>query len=134
MNLIIRNIKWVMLLSGVLTSTMFYGLFAPGPALESMFGHSFSGTLESLVIRSWSALVGLMGIVLIYGAFSDRHRVFAISLASVSKLVFVSLVLIYGQDYWQKIAPAITMDVITVLLAAVFLIALRMRGPADTTP
>jgi hypothetical protein len=59
-----------MLISGGLTFTMFYGLFAPQAALESMFGASFNGTLENIVIRSWSALVGLMGAILIYGFFS----------------------------------------------------------------
>jgi hypothetical protein len=72
MNFIIKNIKWIMLLSGVLTMTMFYGLFAPEAALESMFGISFSGTLENIVIRSWSALVGLIGIIMIYGFLAKR--------------------------------------------------------------
>ena len=57
MDFIIKNIKWVMLVSGVLTSTMVYGLFAPEAALESMFGVSFNGTLELIIVRSWSALV-----------------------------------------------------------------------------
>jgi len=29
MDFIARNFRWLMLLSGVLTATMFYGLFAP---------------------------------------------------------------------------------------------------------
>ncbi|MFT7562051.1 MAG: hypothetical protein ACI93R_003985 [Flavobacteriales bacterium] len=97
MNFIIKNIKWVMLVSGVLTFTMFYGLFAPQVALESMFGVSFSGTLEDIVIRSWSALVGLIGMILIYGFFSQNNRAFSIAIAAFSKAIFVSLVLLYGQ-------------------------------------
>ena len=54
---------------------MFYGLFAPQAALESMFGASFNGQLEALVIRSWSALVGVIGVMLIFGAFSPQNRV-----------------------------------------------------------
>jgi hypothetical protein len=42
MNFIIKNIKWVMMISGALTATMFYGVFAPQAAVESMFGVSFS--------------------------------------------------------------------------------------------
>ena len=38
MNVVIGNFKWLMLVSGVLTASMFYGLFAPQAALESMFG------------------------------------------------------------------------------------------------
>ena len=64
MKFLIKNIKWVMLVSGSLTFTMFYGLFAPQAALESMFGASFNGALENIVIRSGSALVGLTGVIL----------------------------------------------------------------------
>jgi hypothetical protein len=127
MNFIIKNIKWVMLVSGVLTFTMFYGLFAPQAALESMFGTSFDGTLESIVIRSWSALVGLIGAILIYGFFSQNNRVFSISVAAFSKVVFVSLVLLYGQEFLGKAASAIAMDCVVIILSGVYLFAVRMQ-------
>ena len=127
MNVIIKHFKWVMLVSGVFTITMFYGLFAPQAALDSMFGASFDGTLENIVIRSWSALVGLMGAMLIYGFFSQTHRVFAVLIASFSKIVFVSLVLLYGQQFIGKVAPAIVMDCIVILLSVVYLLVVRMH-------
>ena len=129
MNFIIKNIKWVMLVSGVLTCTMFYGLFAPQAALESMFGASFNGTLENIVIRSWSALVGLIGAILIYGFFSQKYRVFSISVATFSKVVFVSLVLLYGQEFLGKAAPAIAMDCVVIFLSGVYLFAVRIQRP-----
>ena len=127
MDFIIKNIKWVMLVSGVLTFTMFYGLFAPQAALESMFGVSFNGTLESIIVRSWCALVGLIGAILIYGALNDKSRVFSISVAMVSKVIFVSLVMIYGQEFLGKAWPSIAMDCITIALAVLFLVALRVK-------
>lgn len=129
MNFIIKNIKWVMLVSGVLTFTMFYGLFAPQAALESMFGVSFNGTLENIVIRSWSALIGLIGVILIYGFFSQKNRVFSISVAAFSKVVFVSLVLLYGQEFLGKAGPAIVMDCVVIILSGVYLFAVRMQRP-----
>jgi hypothetical protein len=125
---IIKNIKWVMLVSGVLTVTMFYGLFAPQAVLESMFGVSFGGTLETIVVRSWCALVGLIGAILIYGAFSDKNRVFSISIATVSKIIFVSLVMFYGKEFLGEVGPAIAMDCITIALAVLFLVAVRSKG------
>ncbi len=127
MDFIIKNIKWVMLVSGVLTFTMFYGLFAPQAALESMFGVSFNGTLESIIVRSWSALVGLIGAILIYGALNEKSRVFSISVAMVSKVIFVSLVMIYGQEFLGKAGPAIAIDCIIIALAAFYLVALRVK-------
>ena len=119
-----------MLISGVLTATMFYGLFAPQSALESMFGVSFNGSLESIVIRSWSALVGLIGAVLIFGAFSEKHRVFSISIAVFSKIIFVLLMLIYGQAFLGEAATAIIMDCAVIVLALFFLVAVRIQRPA----
>ena len=133
MNFIIKNVKWVMLVSGVLTFTMFYGLFAPQAALESMFGVSFNGTLENIVIRSWSALVGLMGVILIYGFFSQKNRVFSISVAAFSKVVFVSLVLLYGQEFLGKAGSAIAMDCVVIILSVVYLFAVRMQIKADVS-
>ncbi len=132
MNFIITNIKWVMLVSGLLTFTMFYGLFAPQAGLESIFGVSFSGTLENIVIRSWSALVGLIGAILIYGFFNQKYRVFSITIAAVSKLVFVSLVLTYGQEFLGKATPAIAMDCIVIILTATYLFAVRMLRPTNS--
>ena len=109
-----------MLVSGILTATMFYGLFAPQAALESMFGVSFSGELQGIVIRSWSALVGLIGVVLIYGFFNEHVRKFSFTVAALSKLVFVTLVLLYGQQFLANAWPAITMDVVVILVALIY--------------
>jgi hypothetical protein len=106
---------------------MFYGLFAPKAALESMFGTSFNGTLENIVIRSWSALVGLIGIILIYGFFSQKNRVYSIAIAAFSKLIFVTLVLLYGQEFLGKTAPAIVMDSVVIILSTVYLFAVFMQ-------
>lgn len=118
-----------MMISGVLTATTFYGLFAPQAAIESMFGTSFGGSLETLIVRSWSSLVGIIGLILIYGAFNEGHRVFCISIAALSKVVFVSLVLIYGQAFLATAAPAIVMDCLVILLALAFLVSVRVQRP-----
>lgn len=127
MNFVLGNFKWLMLVSGVLTASMFYGLFAPQAALESMFGVSFTGQLESIVIRSWSALVGLMGVILIYGALNEKHRAFCAAIAATSKAIFVTLVLVYGQAFLGKAAAAIIMDLLVISATLIFLLALRIK-------
>lgn len=127
MNVVIGNFKWLMLVSGVLTASMFYGLFAPQAALESMFGATFSGQLESIVIRSWSALVGLMGVILIYGALNEKHRAFCAAIAATSKAIFVTLVLVYGQAFLGKAAAAIIMDCVVISATLIYLLALRVK-------
>jgi hypothetical protein len=130
MEFITRNFKWLMLVSGALTATMFYGLIAPQAALESMFGASFNGTLESIIIRSWSALVGLIGIILIYGALVEKHRAFVAAICALSKAIFVSIVITYGQAYLAKATPAIIMDIVVVAFTIIYLAAVRTRRSA----
>jgi len=127
MNFVLGNFKWLMLVSGVLTASMFYGLFAPQAALESMFGVSFTGQLESIMIRSWSALVGLMGVILIYGALNEKHRAFCAAITATSKAIFVTLVLVYGQAFLSKAAAAIIMDLVVISATLIFLLALRIK-------
>ena len=116
-----------MLVSGVLTATMFYGLFAPQASLESMFGVSFSGSLESIIVRSWSALVGLIGVILIIGAVSEKHRIYSLAIAAFSKVIFVSLIFVYGQAFLSHAAPAIVMDCMLIALAMLYLLSVRAQ-------
>lgn len=130
MGLIARHFKWLMMVSGVLTATMFYGLFTPQEALQSMFGASFDGQLQSLVIRSWSALVGLMGVLLIYGALNARHRTLCAVIAALSKAVFVSLLIIHGQAYLAKAAAAVVLDVLVIAFTLLYLLSARRQAVA----
>jgi hypothetical protein len=119
-------VKWIMLVSGVLTATMFYGVFAPQAALESMFGASFNGVLQGVVVRSWSALVGLMGLVLISGFLNPAVRRYSMTIAATSKLVFVTLVVLYGQAFFEQLAAAIVMDVMVIVVAVLYWFAPRV--------
>jgi hypothetical protein len=96
LNIIEVSIKPVMLVSGILTSTMIYAAIAPAAALNSMFGETLSGPLAELLVRNWAILITLVGLALIYGAFHPAARNLALGIAVVSKLAFIGLVLAYG--------------------------------------
>ena len=57
MNLIVANIKWIMLLSGALTCTMIYAAIEPLAALRSSFGETLEGPLAEIRVAH-SNLVG----------------------------------------------------------------------------
>ncbi|MGH1351911.1 MAG: hypothetical protein ACRBBN_14060 [Methyloligellaceae bacterium] len=122
MSLITRSIKWIMLVSGVLTCTMIYAVIAPEAALMSTFGASLSGPVAEIVVRNWGALITLVGGMLIYGAFSELHRSFILVIASVSKIVFIGLVLGFGSQYLGKAGVAIGFDCVVVLIFLVYLL------------
>ena len=123
MNLIIKNIKWIMLLSGVLTSTLFYAFIAPEAALMFTFGDTFSGPLAEIIVRNWGALVGMLGVSLIYGAFRPANRSLILIMAGFSKVVFMGLLLSIGRQYLATAGLSIAIDTVFVLLFIAYLIA-----------
>jgi hypothetical protein len=65
MKWIVTNIKWIMLVSGILTTTMLYTAIAPNAAMQSNFGQTLEGPLAELIVHNWGLLVGLVGLMLV---------------------------------------------------------------------
>jgi len=126
MNMVIRYIKPLMIVSGVLTTTMVYAAIAPAAALESTFGESLSGPVAELVVRNWGVLIALVGLMLIHGAFNPSTRSLALLAASVSKVAFIALVLSNGSRYLGYGAgTAVMIDSVMVVLFGGYLVATR---------
>jgi len=126
MNYFVSKFRWIMLISGLLTCTMFLGLFLPQSSLQSNFGETMQGPVSEIIVRNWSALIGLMGIMLIYGAFVEPVRKFALVIAGLSKAVFITLVLCYGKQYMGFGAgTAVVADSIMIILYVTYLFLAR---------
>lgn len=131
MEWIARQIRWIMLLSGALTCTMIYAAIAPEAALTSNFGASLSGPVADVVVRNWGALIGLVGIMLIYGAHAPAVRRFVLVVAGASKLVFIALVLAYGRELLAyQVGIALVIDVVWVTVCAAYLLGGHGVDPA----
>ena len=117
------GIKWVMLVSGLLTCTMFYAALSPQAALRSAFGETLDGPVASIVVRNWGALIGLVGLALIYGAFNPAARWLALMVAAASKAVFVALVLTSGRPYLgHRVGVSVAVDSVMVLVFVGYLL------------
>lgn len=126
MNLVAANIKWIMLVSGALTCTMVYAAIAPQAALRATFGETLEGPVAEIVVRNWGALIGLMGAMLIWGAFNPHVRSLVLTIAGASKLVFIVLVLSHGGRYLgHQAGIAIAIDLVWVALFACYLLSAR---------
>jgi hypothetical protein len=126
MNWIVLRIKGIMLTAGVLTSTMLYAAVAPRAALRSTFGEELNGPVAEIVVRNWGALIGLIGAMLLYGAFHPSSRSLVLTVAGLSKVVFICLVLSQGARYLgHQAGIAVVVDSAFVLLFAGFLIGSR---------
>jgi hypothetical protein len=121
-----RSIKWIMLISGILTCATAYVLFAPVESLRFAFGLPISSPMALIVVRHWGALIGLFGLMLIYGAFKEPVRRMVLLAVSAGKAIFILLVLSQGQQFLRSQAgPGVVIDSVTVLIFAAYLILTR---------
>lgn len=119
----INNFKWIMLISGLLTITMLHALFFPEASLQSNFGQITEGNLSKIIVQNWGALIGLMGIMLIYGAFKKAVRSFVLFIAGSSKMVFIILVLTAKENFMGYGAgTAVIADSIMIALYLIYLL------------
>ena len=126
MNWIVANIRRVMLVSGVLTGTMVYAAIAPEEALLSTFGETLEGPLAQVVVRNWGALITMIGVMLIHGAFNPPVRKLVLMVAGASKVVFITLVLSQGGQYLgHQAGPAVVIDSVMVALFVWYLLMTR---------
>lgn len=131
MNWIVGKIKWIMLVSGVLTCTMLYAAIAPQAALLSTFGETLDGPISEIVVRNWGALIALIGAMLIYGAYDPPGRPLILTVAGVSKLTFIGLVAFHGRQYLgQQVGISVAVDLVMVVLFIAYLIGVRGRRAA----
>lgn len=123
MAFVVANIKWIMLVSGLLTCSMITALFAPHDAMLSIFGEHLEGPAAELVVRNWGALIALSGAILVYGAFRPPVRSLALTFAGAGKIVFLALVLAQGDRFLSHQAGfAVAADSLMVVLYAAYLV------------
>lgn len=126
MTIIVEKIKWIMLVSGVLTCTTIYMAIAPQAAMQGTFGEVLQGPLAEIIVRNWGVLVTLIGVMLIYGAYNASVRPLVLTVAGFSKLVFILLVLSQGSRYLgHQAGIAVVVDAVWVVLFALYLVATR---------
>ena len=128
--LIVTAIRWIMLISGILTATMVYAAIDPEGSMRSTFGETLPAGAPALVIRNWGALIALVGAMLIYGAFNVSVRPLVLVVAGVSKAVFIGLVLSEGTRYLGTAGVPVAVDSVMIVLFAWYLVvAPRAAAP-----
>ncbi|MBI3439752.1 MAG: hypothetical protein HY054_14090 [Proteobacteria bacterium] len=111
----------IMAVGGVLTMTMLYAAVAPAAATASMFGEPVQGEAATLVVRNWGILIGLMGVLLIYGAWRPAVRKLALVIAGLSKVAFIALVLSAGDRFLGGLGLAAAIDGVMLALFAAYI-------------
>ena len=131
MTWIVTSMKWIMLVSGALTCTMLYATIAPQAALQSTFGDTLQGPAAEIVVRNWGMLIALIGAMLIYGAFNIAARPLVLTVAGLSKVTFILLILVFGRSFLgQQAGVAVVSELIQVSLFVAYLLSVSGRSVA----
>lgn len=126
MNWIVAKIKWIMLVTGALTGAMLFAAIWPSEAVDLLFDRTLESGMARVIVPSWAAHVGLMGAMLIYGAFSPHVRTLTLTVVGSSKLAFLGLMLAQGRQYLdERVGIVIALDMVMVALFAIFLFSGR---------
>jgi hypothetical protein len=129
MNWIVAKMKWVMLGAGVLTCAMLVAAVLPHETMDFLFDRTLESALAEVIVPSWAVLVGMVGGMLIYGAFVPEVRTLVLSVAGTSKLAFMGLMLWRGRQHLdQMVSGVLGLDALMVALFAVYLIGARRSG------
>jgi hypothetical protein len=123
MSWLTKQMRWLMLVAGVLTCTMVYAAIDPRAALQSNFGSPLEGPVAEIVVRNWGALIALVGLMLVYGALVPTARRLVLSVAVLSKLTFIALVLSFGRELLShQVGVAVAIDSLWVVLFGAYLV------------
>lgn len=122
MDFIVSQFKWIMVVGGLLTLTMLQAAVAPRATFRRMFGDEPGGRLALLLARNWGILIALTGAMLLWGAFHPEVRPLVLTVAGLSKLAFIGLVLSHP-PYRRKAVVPLVIDGTLVVLFAVYLVA-----------
>ena len=121
MALIADNIFWILIVSGVITSTMLLAAVAPRAVFQQFFGGILEGPLGNAVMRNWGLVIGMSGLLLIYAAYDETIRTPIMLFSIVGKLFFVGLVFAAGNGLKAARGGAI-IDLIIVGLFITYLV------------
>ena len=69
--------------------------------------------------------------MLIYGAFDPVSRPLVLTVAGISKAVFIGLVLTLGDYLGRQAGVAVVIDAVMIVLFAWYLVAARVVKPTD---
>ena len=133
MDLIIDNFKWIMLVGGLLTCSMWLAVVAPQMALRLLIGEAPSGDLAVMLSRCFGVMVGLNGLLLIWGAFHPEARPMVLTYAMLGKAAFVAMVAPNAR--WRpKAMFGLAVDSLLVVLFAAYLLATKAAPVVPNSP
>lgn len=93
MDFIVNNISWILYVTGVMTAGMIVGVIAPDTIAKSAIGRATHDGAERLIVRHWTFMIGVLGVLLIIAGYTPEYREPVMILAIAEKLLIIALML-----------------------------------------
>lgn len=111
----------MLLVGGLLTSSMWLAAVAPQTAIRLLVGEAPSGALPLMLSRMFGVMVGLNGLMLIWAVYHPEARPVVLTYAIAGKAAFVALVA--SNPAWRgKAMVGLVVDSVLVALFAAYLL------------
>jgi hypothetical protein len=123
MSWIVRNIDWVLVVSGLATCSMLLMAAAPRFSMRFIFDEVAEGPVAALIARSWGAMIFASGVMLIYAAYHAEVRLPVLLYSIAGKLGFAALVFLTPAFRSRMAALLAVADLVIVTLLSWYLIA-----------
>jgi galactitol-specific phosphotransferase system IIB component len=121
---IAANIRWILIVCGVATSSMLAMAVAPRFTVRYVFGEEASGAVSEVMARTWGVMIFASGAALVYAAFDESVRMPVMALAIVGKSAFCASVLMSNLRKQRAFTMALA-DLVMVALFGWYLAAGR---------
>lgn len=116
------HIDLILLISGILTSSLIMQAIAPSYALKAFYGKVADSELSLFLARAGGLPIAAIGALMIWASFDDVIRFPIIIIALISKVLFLTLIAMNWKVTGKGYALTITVDTISVLLLSMFLL------------
>ncbi|WP_017222165.1 hypothetical protein [Moritella dasanensis] len=115
-------IDLVLLLSGLITSSLIIQVVAPRYALKAFYGLTVDSELALFLARAGGLPIATIGSLMIWASFNDAIQLPIIIAALISKTLFITLIVLNWKVTGKGYALTIAIDSIVVLLLSLYLL------------
>jgi|APLak6261689370_1056187.scaffolds.fasta_scaffold08038_1 hypothetical protein len=122
MTWVVDNIQAILVVCGLVTTSMLQFTLMPSRAARSFFGETVDGAMADVAVRGWGLLIALTGGMMLWAAFHPETRTLAIGVTLISKVFYMGQLITRGGRFLKGMAGvSILLDVIMAALLATWM-------------
>ncbi|HEY1654480.1 MAG TPA: hypothetical protein VGF86_05150 [Candidatus Tumulicola sp.] len=111
----------ILLVTGILTLAGGIGALAPRRSAALLFGIDAPDAATTLVVRHWSLLIALVGVLLIWAAYDPAIRVPVMVVAAIEKFAIAAFVFLTPLRQRKQTVAVVAADTVMAIMYVLLL-------------